>query len=72
MSSASTATATHPAVAALGFEPEDAQALGIGYAGRGIMRGLVAIAVRLEDGSLAGYVGVEEIAKLPPRWQKPA
>ncbi len=58
----------HPAVAALGFEPEDAEQLGIGYAGRGIMRGLVAIPVRLADGTLAGYVGVEEIAKLPPRW----
>ena len=58
----------HPAVAALGFSPEDAQALGIGYAGKGIMRGLVALPIRLEDGTLAGYVGVQDIAKLPPRW----
>lgn len=59
----------HPAVAALGFDPVDAQQLGIGYAGRGIMRGLVAIPIRLADGTLTGYIGVEEIAKLPPRWQ---
>jgi hypothetical protein len=58
----------HAAVVALGFEPEDAKALGIGYCARGIMRGLVAIPIRLPSGELAGYVGVEEIAKLPPRW----
>ena len=58
----------HVAVEALGFSAEDAAALGIGYAGRGIMRGFVAIPIRLEDGTLAGYIGVQEIAKLPPRW----
>ena len=58
----------HPAVVALGFEPEDAHQLGIGFAARGIMKGLVAIPIRLPTGELAGYVGVEEIAKLPPRW----
>jgi hypothetical protein len=58
----------HPAVEALGFSPEDAQALGLGYCGRGIMRSLVAIPIRLEDGTLAGYIGITEIAKLPPRW----
>ncbi len=57
----------HVAVEALGFSAEDAAALGIGYASRGIMRGYVAVPVRLEDGTLAGYVGITE-AKLPPRW----
>lgn len=57
----------HVAVEALGFTAEDAKALGIGYCGKGIMRGLVAIPVRLATGELAGYVGVTE-AKLPPRW----
>jgi hypothetical protein len=57
----------HVAVEALGFSPEDATALGIGYASRGIMRGFVAVPIRLENGALAGYVGVTE-AKLPPRW----
>ena len=57
----------HIAVEALGFTGEDAAALGIGYAGRGIMRGFVAIPIRLENGTLAGYIGITE-AKLPPRW----
>ncbi len=57
----------HVAVEALGFSVEDAAALGIGYASRGIMRGFVAVPIRLEDGTLAGYIGITE-AKLPPRW----
>lgn len=57
----------HVAVEALGFTAEDAKALGIGYAGKGILRGTVAVPVRLEDGKLAGYIGITE-AKLPPRW----
>lgn len=57
----------HEAVIALGFEPEDAKRLGIGYAPRGMMRGTVAIPVRTETGKLAGYVGVTD-AKLPPKW----
>lgn len=60
----------HPAVLSIGFEPATAQALGIGYAPKGIMRGTVAIPIRLEDGSLAGYIGVTE-AKLPTRWHLP-
>ena len=58
----------HPAVEALGMEPEDAERLGIGYAPRGTLRGTVAVPVRLEDGTLSGYVGVTE-AKLPPKWE---
>lgn len=58
----------HAAVEALGLEPETATALGIGYAGRGILRGKVAVPVRNEDGSLAGYIGVTE-ATLPPKWE---
>lgn len=54
----------HEAVVAVGFEPEVAKALGIGYAPRGIMKGHVAIPVRLADGTLAGYVGVTE-CRLP-------
>jgi DNA primase len=57
----------HVAVEALGFSAEDAAALGIGYASRGIMRGHVAVPIRLPDGTLAGYIGITE-AKLPPRW----
>jgi DNA primase len=61
----------HPAVETLGFDAETAQALGIGHAPRGMMKGLVAIPIRLEDGSVAGYLGVNDIAKLPPKWQLP-
>ena len=57
----------HPAVEALGMEPEDAKALGFGYAPRGIMRGTVAVPIRTEEGRLVGYIGITE-AKLPPRW----
>ena len=57
----------HVAVEALGFAAEDAKALGIGYCPKGIMRGTVAVPVRLTDGTLAGYIGITD-AKLPPRW----
>lgn len=57
----------HPAVEAVGFEPADAQQLGIGYASKGVLRGTVAIPVRLPDGTLAGYIGITE-AKLPGKW----
>jgi DNA primase len=57
----------HPSVLAVGFEPEVAEALGIGYAGKGILRGMVAIPLRLPDGTLTGYAGVTE-AKLPTKW----
>lgn len=60
--------ADHPAVEALGFEPEDAERLGVGYAKRGYHRGLVAVPVRTDDGTLVGYVGVTE-AKLPKDWR---
>lgn len=57
----------HPAVIAVGFEPEEAKQLGIGYCPKGILRGHVAIPVYLPDGRLTGYVGITE-AKLPPSW----
>ena len=59
--------ADHPAVEAVGFDPQTAEALGIGYAKKGIMRGTVAVPVRLPDGTLAGYIGITE-ARMPPRW----
>lgn len=57
----------HAAVEALGMAPEDAAALGWGYAPRGVLRGTVAVPIRLEDGTLVGYIGIEE-CKLPPKW----
>lgn len=57
----------HAAVEAVGLDAQTAQALGIGYAPKGMMRGTVAIPIRLEDGTLAGYIGITE-AKLPSKW----
>jgi DNA primase len=54
----------HEAVHAVGFDPEKAKAMGIGYAPRGIMRGTVAIPIRDEHGTLLGYIGVTD-ATLP-------
>lgn len=58
----------HPAVEALGIAPETAAALGWGYAPRGVLRGSVAVPIRTEDGTLAGYIGVQEVT-LPPKWE---
>lgn len=57
----------HAAVEALGIGPNDAEQLGIGYAPRGILRGTIAVPIRTEDGTLAGYIGITE-ATLPPKW----
>lgn len=58
--------AEHPAVEAAGFNPEEAAQLGIGYAPKGILRGTVAVPIRTEDGTLLGYIGIQE-ARLPPK-----
>lgn len=59
----------HALVLALGFAPEAARALGVGYANKGLMRGRVAIPLRMPDGALAGYVGInpelDPVVKLP-------
>ena len=57
----------HPAVETLGFDLVTAEALGIGFARRGILKGKVAIPIRTDTGQLAGYVGAEELL-LPPKW----
>ena len=59
--------ANHDAVQALGFDAEDAEKLGIGYAPRGVMRGKVAVPIRLEDGTLTGYIGITD-CQVPPKW----
>jgi DNA primase len=61
----------HDAVQVLGFDAETAQALGIGYAAKGLMRGTIAVPIRLEDGTLVGYIGLTEIEKMPAKWQIP-
>lgn len=62
--------AQHDAVKAMGFEPETAQALGVGYSPRGLHRGRIAIPLRLADGTLAGYLSIEvnTSVQLPPQW----
>lgn len=59
----------HDAVEALGFEHDVAHAVGCGYAPRGLMKGTVALPVRLPDGTLIGYIGLTDIAKVPPNWR---
>ena len=55
----------HDAVKAIVFDTEFCKAHGIGYAGKGILRGTIAIPFRDEHGTLLGYIGVED-CKLPP------
>ena len=59
----------HEAVVAVGFPEEVCKAVGIGYATKGLMRGYVAIPIRLPNGTLIGYAGIMETAKLPPTWR---
>lgn len=60
----------HQAVSALGFLPETAKALGIGWCPRGHHRGGVAIPLRREDGRLVGYISLADgIVKMPPQWK---
>ena len=58
----------HEAVREAGLSPEVAEALGIGFAPRGVHRGRIAIPVRLSDGTIAGYLSVDGGVKLPPKW----
>lgn len=60
--------AAHEAVKALKLPQEVAEALGAGQCSKGLMRGFVAIPLRLPSGKLIGYIGVKE-AKLPTKWE---
>jgi hypothetical protein len=51
-------SADHPAIDALGLSVAACEALGIGYAAKGMMRGRVAFPLRLPDGTLVGYAGL--------------
>ena len=55
----------HELVAAVGFDPDAAANLGIGYCNKGLMRGQVAIPLRDETGQLLHYVGVDTPVTLP-------
>jgi DNA primase len=54
----------HVVVESLGIDASTAEALGIGYAGKGMMKGYVAVPVRLSTGELTGYIGITE-GKVP-------
>ena len=57
----------HELVTAL-MPKEVAEAVGIGYANKGLMRSFVAVPVRLPSGKLIGYIGVKE-GKTPKTWK---
>jgi DNA primase len=48
----------HPAIDALGLSQAVCAALGIGYAGKGLMRGRIVFPLRLPNGTLVGYQGL--------------
>jgi len=54
----------HVTVESLGIEAKTAEALGIGYAAKGMMKGYVAVPIRLPTGELTGYIGITE-GKVP-------
>jgi hypothetical protein len=54
----------HVTVEALGIEAGTAEAVGIGYAAKGLMKGYVAVPVRLPTGELTGYIGITD-GKVP-------
>lgn len=58
----------HDAVVAVGFDTRLAEELGIGYASKGLMKGLVAVPVRDAQGVLRGYIGIDE-CRLPKDFQ---
>ena len=61
----------HERVKALGMDEETAQTMGIGYAAKGLLKGMVAVPVRLADGHLCGYIGITHDAKVPTTWHMP-
>jgi hypothetical protein len=62
----------HVTVESLGIASDTAEALRIGYAPKGMMKGYVAIPIRFPTGELIGYIGITE-GNVPkefhlPRW----
>jgi DNA primase len=58
-------------VAELGITELDASRLGIGFASTGLLRGRVAFPIRNEDGTIAGFIGVNGTdVKVPQSWIK--
>ena len=51
----------HPAIEALGLDFQVAEALGIGFAEKGIMKDRVCFPLRTKEGKLTGYVGYNPV-----------
>lgn len=65
--------ADHELCTRYGFSKEACERIGAGYASKGILRSRFLLPVRLPDGKLIGYIGVndalEPMIKLPPSWK---
>jgi hypothetical protein len=48
----------HEVIEMLGISPATCEAIGIGYASKGVMAGRIAIPLLLPDGTLVGYFGI--------------
>lgn len=59
-------TSDHEAIEALGLSVFACQALGLGYAPKGTMRGRVVFPLRLPDGTLCGYAGLATNGEMSP------
>ena len=56
-------------VSRFGISAELCEATGIGLCTKGINRGKLAIPVRLEDGTLIGFIGVSGDVSAPKKWR---
>jgi DNA primase len=56
-------------VSRFGISAELCEATGIGLCTKGINRGKLAIPVRLEDGTLIGFIGVSGEVSAPKKWK---
>ena len=66
--------ATHPYLATRGLKRETIEAFGIGYCGRGLMKGRIAIPIHNEKGELIAYAGRwadKEVPADTPRYLLP-
>ncbi len=56
----------HEVVNAFGLEPDEAEKLGIGWSTKGLTKNSVAVPLRLEDGTLVGYLSVSRASLAAP------
>lgn len=59
-------TTDHPAIEALGLTVAVCQALGVGFAPKGMMRGRIVFPLRLPNGTLIGYQGLATKEDMAP------